>query len=133
MMPPPLGPMMRGPPMHQPGYPPFYDQHQHFGAHGHGEYDAAPQQSFKGLSGPLPVDVAAELHDVLTNLNGTKESIKGAKTWFMQRSPFAPALAEALKDRVFALEDSERQLHIIFLVNDILFERYSFDRHLLLV
>uniref|UniRef100_A0A0D3GK00 CID domain-containing protein n=2 Tax=Oryza TaxID=4527 RepID=A0A0D3GK00_9ORYZ len=122
MMPPPLGPMMRGPPMHQPGYPPFYDQHQHFGAHGHGEYDAAPQQSFKGLSGPLPVDVAAELHDVLTNLNGTKESIKGAKTWFMQRSPFAPALAEALKDRVFALEDSERQLHIIFLVNDILFE-----------
>uniref|UniRef100_A0A0E0LES6 CID domain-containing protein n=1 Tax=Oryza punctata TaxID=4537 RepID=A0A0E0LES6_ORYPU len=118
---PPMGPMMRGPPMHQPGYPPFYDQHQHFGAHGHGEYEAAPQ-SFKGLSGPLPVDVAAELHDVLTNLNGTKESIKGAKTWFMQRSPFAPALAEALKDRVFALEDSERQLHIIFLVNDILFE-----------
>uniref|UniRef100_A0A0D9WTB9 CID domain-containing protein n=1 Tax=Leersia perrieri TaxID=77586 RepID=A0A0D9WTB9_9ORYZ len=122
MMPPPqLGPMMRGPPMHQPGYPPFYDQHQHFGVHGHGEFDAAPQ-SFKGLSGPLPVDVAAELHDVLGNLNGTKESIKGAKTWFMQRSPFAPALAEALKDRVFALEDSERQLHIIFLVNDILFE-----------
>ncbi|KAF0904658.1 hypothetical protein E2562_036028 [Oryza meyeriana var. granulata] len=118
---PSLGPMMRGPPMHQPGYPPFYDQHQHFGPHGHGEYEAAPQ-SFKGLSGPLPVDVAAELHEVLTNLNGTKESIKGAKTWFMQRSPFAPALAEALKDRVFALEDSERQLHIVFLVNDILFE-----------
>lgn len=120
---PPMGPMMQhGPPMHQPAYPPFYDQHQHFGAHGgHGEYEAAPQ-SFKGLSGPLPGDVAAELHDVLTNLNGTKESIKGAKMWFMQRAPFAPALAEALRERVFALEDSERQLHIVFLVNDILFE-----------
>ncbi|KAF7110808.1 hypothetical protein CFC21_110886 [Triticum aestivum] len=123
MMPPPMGPMAaHGPPapMHQPGYPPFYDQHQHFGAHGHGEYDTGA--TFKGLSGPLPADVAAELHDVLSNLNGTKESIKGAKTWFMQRAPFAPALAEALRERVFALEDSERQLHIVFLVNDILFE-----------
>lgn len=118
---PPMGPMMRGPPMHQPAYPPFYDQHQHFGPQGHGEYEAAAN-SFKGLSGPLPADVAAELHEVLINLNGTKESIKGAKTWFMQRAPFAPALAEALRERVFALEDSERQLHIIFLVNDILFE-----------
>ncbi|EMS66638.1 hypothetical protein TRIUR3_04265 [Triticum urartu] len=119
---PPMGPMAHGPPppMHQPGYPPFYDQHQHFGAHGHGEYETGA--TFKGLSGPLPADVAAELHDVLTNLNGTKESIKGAKTWFMQRAPFAPALAEALRERVFALEDSERQLHIVFLVNDILFE-----------
>ncbi|XP_037458623.1 calcium homeostasis endoplasmic reticulum protein-like [Triticum dicoccoides] len=119
---PPMGPMAHGPPppMHQPGYPPFYDQHQHFGAHGHGEYETGA--TFKGLSGPLPADVAAELHDVLTNLNGTKESIKGAKTWFMQRAPFAPALAEALRERLFALEDSERQLHIVFLVNDILFE-----------
>ena len=67
----------------------------------------------------------AELQDVLNNLNGTKESIKGAKSWFMQRLPFAPALAEALRERVFTLDDSERQLHIIFLVNDILFERYG--------
>nr|CAB3471199.1 unnamed protein product [Digitaria exilis] len=119
---PPMGPMMRGAPIHQAGYPPFYDQHQQFAsAHDHGEYEAAVQP-FKGLSGPLPADVAAELQDVLNNLNGTKESIKGAKSWFMQRLPFTPALAEALRERVFSLEDSERQLHIIFLVNDILFE-----------
>ncbi|KAK8952358.1 hypothetical protein KSP39_PZI003368 [Platanthera zijinensis] len=42
---------------------------------------------------------------------------------FMQRSPFAPALADALRDRIFTLEDSERQLHIVFLANDILFDR----------
>ena len=34
------------------------------------------------------------------------------------------ALPQVLKERVFAFEDSEGQLHIIFLVNDILFERY---------
>ncbi|KAK6237173.1 hypothetical protein SCA6_012510 [Theobroma cacao] len=112
------------PQLHQPAFPSFFDQqhhHQHpqpFAAHGRAEYD----QSFKGLSGPLPSDVAMELTNVLNNLNGTKESIKSAKIWFMQRSPFAPALAEALRDRVFALDDSERQLHVIYLANDILFD-----------
>lgn len=116
-------PSMLGPPPFQQ----FYDQqhhHQHpqsFGLPGRPEYDQS-SKSFKGLSGPLPSDVAMELGNVLNNLNGTKESIKGAKLWFMQRSPFAPALAEALRDRVFALDDVERQLHIIYLANDILFD-----------
>lgn len=115
---------MAAPQLHQPVFPPFYDQQHHqqhpqpFVAHGRPEYD----QSFKSLSGPLPSDVATELTNVLNNLNGTKESIKSAKIWFMQRSPFAPALAEALRDRLFALDDSERQLHVIYLANDILFD-----------
>ena len=71
--------MMRGPPIHQPGYPPFYDQHQQFAApHGHGEYEAAAQP-FKGLSGPLPTDVAAELQDVLNNLKWHQGINKGYK------------------------------------------------------
>ncbi|GJT44351.1 calcium homeostasis endoplasmic reticulum protein [Tanacetum coccineum] len=78
-----------------------------------------------GLSGPLPSDVASEMNNVLNSLTGTKESIKGAKMWFMQRSPFAPALAEALRDRVFSLDDPERQLHIIYLANDILFDSFQ--------
>ncbi|RZB75952.1 Calcium homeostasis endoplasmic reticulum protein isoform B [Glycine soja] len=116
-------PSMLGPPPFQQ----FYDQqhhHQHpqsFGLPGRPEYDPS-SKSFKGISGPLPSDVAMELSNVLNNLNGTKESIKGAKLWFMQRSPFAPALAEALRDRVFALDEVERQLHIIYLANDILFD-----------
>lgn len=112
--------------MHQHPYPPYYEQqhHQHsqpFGGHGRPEYDQS-SRTFKGLSGPLPSDVASEMNNVLNSLTGTKESIKGAKMWFMQRSPFAPALAEALRDRVFSLDDSERQLHIIYLANDILFD-----------
>ena len=131
MMHPPPNPMMNatvGPPqMHQPPFPPFYD-HQHppqpFGVHGRSDFDQ-PSKSFKGHSGPLPPDVAVELSNVLNTLNGTKESIKGGKTWFMQRSPFASALAEALRDRIFSLDDSDRQLHIIYLANDILFDRYG--------
>ncbi|RVW15657.1 hypothetical protein CK203_075360 [Vitis vinifera] len=120
--------MLGTPQMHQPPYLPFYDQQQQQHQHpqpflGHGRPDFDPSsKSFKGLSGPLPSDVAMELGNVLNNLTGTKESIKGAKIWFMQRSPFAPALAEALRDRVFAVDDSERQLHIIYLANDILFD-----------
>ncbi|XP_059461042.1 uncharacterized protein LOC132190156 isoform X2 [Corylus avellana] len=117
--------MMGAPQMHQPPFAPFYDQQQMhpqpFGIHGRPDYDQA-SKSFRGLSGPLPSDVAMELNNVLNSLNGTKESIKGAKNWFMQRSPFAPALAEALRERIFVLDDSERQLHIIYLANDILFD-----------
>ncbi|RWW14813.1 hypothetical protein GW17_00021382 [Ensete ventricosum] len=120
------GSVYGAPQLHQPSYPPFYDQHQKlhsqpFMGQPRPDYELSTK-SFKGLSGPLPSDVAAELSSVLINLTGTKESIKGAKVWFMQRSPFAPALAESLRDRIFALDDSERQMHIIFLVNDILFD-----------
>ncbi|XP_011006670.1 PREDICTED: calcium homeostasis endoplasmic reticulum protein [Populus euphratica] len=130
MMHPQPNPMMNaavGPPpqMHQPPFPPFYDHHQQhppqpFGAHGRPDFDSP--KSFRGLSGPLPPDIAVELTNLLNTLNGTKESIKSAKTWFMQRSPFAPALVEVLRDRIVALDDSERQLHIIYLANDILFD-----------
>ncbi|KAK4757720.1 hypothetical protein SAY87_019021 [Trapa incisa] len=98
----------------------FYEPSVH-PSFGRSEYDQT-SNSFKGLSGSLPSKVASELSNVLNNLNGTKDSIKGAKHWFMQRFPFAPALAEALRERVLTLDDSERQLHVVFLANDILFD-----------
>lgn len=112
--------------LQQPPFSPFYEpQHPHHSqpmvGHSRPEFDQ-PFRPFKGLSRPLPSDVDMELNGVLNNLTGTKESIKGAKTWFMQRSPFAPGLAEALRDRVLSLDDSERQLHIVYLANDILFD-----------
>ncbi|EEF34416.1 RNA binding protein, putative [Ricinus communis] len=122
---PPSPSMLPAPPIHQSPFPPFYDPHHHhshpFAPHGRLDFDHS-SNSFKCLSAPLPPDVAMELSNVLNSLNGTKESIKGAKTWFMQRYPFAPALAEALRDRLFAVDDSERQLHVIYLANDILFD-----------
>uniref|UniRef100_A0A1J3JPF6 Calcium homeostasis endoplasmic reticulum protein n=1 Tax=Noccaea caerulescens TaxID=107243 RepID=A0A1J3JPF6_NOCCA len=118
------------PPVRQPPFPPFHDQQQlqqhhpqphPFVPHARPDFDQSTH-AFRGLSGPLPADVSMELNGVLANLNGTKESIKSAKIWFMQRSPFAPALAEALRDRVFAMDDSDRQMHIVYLANDILFD-----------
>lgn len=128
MHPPPMNPNAVGPPhMHQPPFP-HYDQQQPYSqpymGDGQSDHDQL-SKPFRGLSGPLPSDIAMELNNVLVNLTGTKESIKGAKSWFMQRLPFAPALAEALRDRVFALEDSEKQLHIVYLANDILFESFQ--------
>ncbi|CAN0890095.1 Calcium homeostasis endoplasmic reticulum protein [Linum grandiflorum] len=128
LMHPPPNAMMNPAVGMQPPFQPYYDPHQHhhqspqpFGAH-RADFDPS-SKPFKGLSGPLPPDVAVELTNVLNTLNGTKDSIKGAKLWFMQRSsPFAPALAEALRDRVFSVDDPERQLHIIYLANDILFD-----------
>ncbi|XP_060197993.1 uncharacterized protein LOC132626973 [Lycium barbarum] len=112
---------MLGPPhLHQPPFPPFYEQ-QPSQPFGRAYYDHS-YSSFKGVSRPLPSEVEMELNNVLNSLNGTKESIKGAKNWFMQRSPFIPALVEALRDGVFSLDDPERQLHIVYLANDILFE-----------
>ncbi|GAB4856698.1 hypothetical protein Ancab_014613 [Ancistrocladus abbreviatus] len=117
-------PMLGLPQMLRPPFPPYFEQKQPHSQpyQGHGRQDYDQSKTFRGLSGPLPSDVAMELNNVLGNLSGTKESIKGAKTWFMQRSPFAPALAEALRDRVFSVDDSEKQLHIIYLANDILFD-----------
>ncbi|CAN8326739.1 unnamed protein product [Cochlearia groenlandica] len=118
------------PPIRQPPFPPFHDHHQlqqhlpqphPFVPHARPDFEPSVH-SFRGLSGPLPADVAVELNGVLANLNGTKDSIKSAKIWFMQRSPFAPALAEALRDRVFAMDDFDRQMHIVYLANDILFD-----------
>lgn len=121
------------PPIRQPPFPPFHDHQQmhHLPQQPHPFAPPPPHarpdfdqsiHAFRGLSGPLPADVAVELNSVLANLNGTKDSIKSAKIWFMQRSPFAPALAEALRDRVFATDDSEKQMHIVYLANDILFD-----------
>ncbi|KAH9607490.1 hypothetical protein KSS87_017422 [Heliosperma pusillum] len=134
MHPPPMnpagvsGPMMGAPQMHQPTFPQFYDQQQPhsqpYVGHGRPDYDRSPNM-LRSPSGPLPYDVAMELNNVLVNLTGTKESIKSAKAWFMQRSAFAPALAHALRERIFALDDSEKQLHIVYLANDILFDSFQ--------
>lgn len=45
--------------------------------------------------------------------------------WFMQRAAYGPALVEVLKERVLSMDDVERQLHIIYLANEILFSRFK--------
>lgn len=129
---------MAYPPQLQPQYPhmayahPMHQHTQHYLAQPQmsaypGQYppQAYGQEAMYGASAGygLPGEVAVELGQVLDSLNGTKDAIKGAKTWFMQHAPlYAYPLAIALRDRVRQLfQDSERQLHVVYLVNDILF------------
>ncbi|KAL1540558.1 calcium homeostasis endoplasmic reticulum protein-like [Salvia divinorum] len=83
-----------------PPFSPFIEQqHPHHSqpmvGHSHSEFDQ-PYRPFKGLSKPLPSDVEMEMNGVLNSLTGTKE--------------------------VLSLDDSERQLNIVYLANDILFD-----------
>ncbi|XP_024517616.1 calcium homeostasis endoplasmic reticulum protein isoform X2 [Selaginella moellendorffii] len=67
-------------------------------------------------------EMVAELHGLLDNLSGTKEAIKNARNWFVQRSTFAPTLVEVLRDRVTKSDGNvDSQMNILYLVNDILF------------
>lgn len=79
-----------------------------------------------GGGGDLPAEVAADLASVLESLTGTKEVIKSAKAWFMERAALAGPLALAMCQRVRKLAaEPERQLHVIYLVNDILFNSFQ--------
>ncbi|GKA92406.1 calcium homeostasis endoplasmic reticulum protein [Tanacetum coccineum] len=72
--------------MHQHPYPPYHDlqHHQQPQPFVRPEFDQS-SRAFKGLSGPLPSDVASEMNNVLNSLRGTKESINGAKMCFQRR------------------------------------------------
>ncbi|CAI5472743.1 unnamed protein product [Closterium sp. Yama58-4] len=72
----------------------------------------------------LPADVGGEAVALLAALSGTKEAIKGGKAWVAWRAGmgWAPHIAWVLRERMAALAGQpERQLHVIYLVNDVLF------------
>ncbi|CAI5521681.1 unnamed protein product [Closterium sp. Naga37s-1] len=74
----------------------------------------------------LPADVGGEAVALLAGLSGTKEAIKGGKAWVAWRAGmgWAPHIAWVLRERMAALAGKpERQLHVIYLVNDVLFNR----------
>ncbi|GJP50924.1 hypothetical protein CLOM_g10076 [Closterium sp. NIES-68] len=72
----------------------------------------------------LPLDVGGEAVATLAGLSGTKDAIKSAKAWVAWRGAmgWAPHIAWVLRERMAALSGQpERQLHVIYLVNDVLF------------
>lgn len=72
---------------------------------------------------PLPSEVADGFRQVLEALNGSKESIKAGQQWFMACDPLlAPGLAVAAAARLSQLPTFEQQLHVLYLVNDVLFK-----------
>jgi hypothetical protein len=57
-------------------------------------------------------------------LKTPQESIKASQQWFMACGPqHAGGMALAMARRAAGLQDYARQLHVVYLANDILFKR----------
>lgn len=62
-------------------------------------------------------------HHVQLMLLHAQESIKQSQQWFMACLPYAPGMAAALALHVRNLPDYDKQLHVLYLTNDILLKR----------
>lgn len=49
-----------------------------------------------------------------------QESIKNSQGWFMACAAYAPGMGRIMAQRAVALNEFDKQLHIIYLANDIL-------------
>lgn len=72
-----------------------------------------------------PVEVKTGFGQVLSGLTGSKDSIKQSQQWFMACLPHAAGMAAALALHVRSLPDYDKQLHVLYLTNDILLKRLS--------
>lgn len=70
---------------------------------------------------PLPAEVSTGFAQVLAMLQGSQESIKQSSSWFLACSLHAAGMAAMMVQHMQQLPDFTRQLHVIYLVNDILF------------
>jgi hypothetical protein len=71
----------------------------------------------------LPADLHAGFEQLLAGLTGSKESIKGGQARFMGATGHAQGLALLMAERcALQLSEQDKQLHVIYLANDILFK-----------
>eukprot|EP00955_Chlamydomonas_euryale_P103894 365530-Chlamydomonas_euryale.AAC.31 len=68
----------------------------------------------------LPAEVESGFRQVLEVLTGSKDSIKSSQQWFMSCTPHAAGMAHLMARRLVGLPEYDKQLHIIYLANDIL-------------
>ncbi|KAK9821123.1 hypothetical protein WJX81_001731 [Elliptochloris bilobata] len=69
---------------------------------------------------PLPPEVDSSFAQVLHVLSGSKECIKASRDWFLACAPHAGGMAARMAQALLAQPAYERQLHLIYLANDIL-------------
>ncbi|DBB16897.1 TPA: hypothetical protein ACH3X3_015132 [Trebouxia sp. C0006] len=95
----------------------------------YGEAQAAPVQNVQAMLQQALATCSPEVRDgfsqVLAALSGSKDSIKQSQQWFMACLPYAPGMAAALALHVRNMPDYEKQLHVLYLANDILLKRLS--------
>ncbi|KAL4434358.1 hypothetical protein ABPG75_000799 [Micractinium tetrahymenae] len=73
----------------------------------------------------LPVEVSSGWQQVLGLLTGSRDSIRNSQQWFMACAPYAAGMAAMMLQHVLHLADYQKQLHVVYLANDILFKGLS--------
>jgi hypothetical protein len=73
----------------------------------------------------LPAEVSSGWQVVLGLLSGSRDSIRNSQQWFMACAPYAAGMAEMMLQHQLLLADYQRQLHVVYLANDILFKALS--------
>ena len=71
--------------------------------------------------GPTPVLPA--LYCPCCTALQAQDSIKASQQWFMACAAHAGGMARMMARRAVALRDFDKQLHLVYLANDILFKR----------
>ncbi|KAI3439009.1 hypothetical protein D9Q98_001421 [Chlorella vulgaris] len=86
---------------------------------------APPPQDTSAVLQGLPAEVSSGWQTVLGMLSGSRDSIQNSQAWFMACAPYAAGMAELMLQHVLSHGDYQRQLHVIYLANDILFKALS--------
>ncbi|KAH7623290.1 hypothetical protein Ndes2526B_g01714 [Nannochloris sp. 'desiccata'] len=102
------------------------------GQHPHQPAALQPPPSVGQATVALPPQVRSGWSQVLSLLNGSKESITTSQAWFMACAPYAAGMAEMLlasASTAAAAGNYTAALHMLWLVNDILFKAKSTRPH----
>ncbi|KAL6770520.1 hypothetical protein ACKKBF_B31580 [Auxenochlorella protothecoides x Auxenochlorella symbiontica] len=88
---------------------------------------AAPQPGAVGAvssspSPALPPEVASGWAQVLAALSGSHTSIRASQEWFMACRQHAQGMAEMMLQASKATQEAAKQLHLLYLANDVLFK-----------
>ena len=79
------------------------------------------RMSLGSAAPPQANDAAATFQQLLADMSGTKESIKQAKEWALQRPEKADTFAKALQKHVYQNPGFQKLLFAVYLLNDIFF------------
>lgn len=71
---------------------------------------------------PLPVEDERQWTAILESLTGSRDSIRNGQKWFTAHQHQACQLAAMLEEQLLGCHNATRQLHLLWLANDILFK-----------
>eukprot|EP00887_Chlorella_sp_A99_P000681 scaffold5.g681.t1 len=101
--------------------PPAQQQQQHAPQPG-----PVPPEDGGAAAASLPAEVASGWQQVLAALTGSRESVRQSQAWFMACAPYSAGMAELMLQHVLSSGgDYSKQLHALYLANDILFKAHA--------